>query len=167
MAVDAVAEHYGFGGFSNKFHAQSSSGSIGETKLLCMKPDTFMNLSGQAVGEALRFYKGKPEDMLVIHDELDLPLGKVQLKQGGGAAGHNGLKNIDRHIGKDYWRVRVGIDHPGDRDRVSDYVLSNFTNKEKSVMEPIIDAIAAHINLALEGEKSRFIMKIGEELGGV
>ncbi|MDZ7603170.1 MAG: aminoacyl-tRNA hydrolase, partial [Hoeflea sp.] len=126
MAVDEIARRHSFSGFSKKFRGEIAEGTIADQKVLLLKPMTFMNLSGDSVGDALRFYKLSPADLIVLHDELDIAPGKLKLKTGGGNGGHNGLKSIDAHCGKDYKRLRIGIGHPGHKDRVSPYVLGDF-----------------------------------------
>ena len=142
MAADAICRRHGFSASQKKFGGLLSEGALGGEKTLCLKPLTYMNLSGQSVGEACRFYKIAPENVIVIHDELALPLGDMRLKKGGGHAGHNGLKSIDSHIGQDYLRLRIGIGHPGQPELVSDYVLSNFSKAEMKTVEPQLDDIA-------------------------
>lgn len=118
MAVDRIAEDHGFGPWKARFQGQASEGRLGGAKVLLLKPGTFMNLSGQSVGEAMRFYKLAPQDVVVFHDELDLAPGKCRVKTGGGHAGHNGLRSLHQHIGPDYTRVRIGIGHPGRKELV-------------------------------------------------
>jgi peptidyl-tRNA hydrolase, PTH1 family len=149
MAVDAVAALHGFGPWRARFQAEACEGRFGDDKVVALKPQTYMNLSGQAVGEAMRFYKLTPAQVFVVHDELDLPAGKLRVKIGGGHGGHNGLRDIDSHIGKDYWRIRLGIGHPGDKNRVTDYVLSDFAKSERVWLEPLLDAVAAATPLLL------------------
>ncbi|MDP3525839.1 MAG: aminoacyl-tRNA hydrolase, partial [Hoeflea sp.] len=127
---------------------------------LLLKPMTFMNLSGDSVGDALRFYKLSPADLIVLHDELDIAPGKLKLKTGGGNGGHNGLKSIDAHCGKDYKRLRIGIGHPGHKDRVSPYVLGDFAKSDAEWLEPLLDAIAAHADLMAKGDDAGFMNKI-------
>ena len=160
MAVETIASAYGFSKWSKKFQGLATEGSIDGRKALLLKPQTFMNLSGESAGDAARFYKIPPENIIAIHDELDLPLGKLRVKLGGGNGGHNGLKSLDEHIGKDYWRVRVGIGHPGDKDMVSDYVLSDFAKAERKTMETMAVEIAKHIDLLLAGDEAGFMNKI-------
>ncbi|MFT6933075.1 MAG: PTH1 family peptidyl-tRNA hydrolase, partial [Paracoccaceae bacterium] len=126
MALDRIAEDHGFAPWRGKFQGSLSEGRLGSQKIMLLKPETFMNLSGQSVGEAMRFFKLTPEDITVFHDELDLVPGKVRVKQSGGHAGHNGLRSLHAHIGETYTRVRLGIGHPGHKDRVAAYVLSDF-----------------------------------------
>lgn len=147
VIADALADHYRFPAYSSKYQAHCAQGAIGDTKALLCKPQAFMNLSGQSVGEAARFFKIEPPKVLVLHDELDLPLGKVRIKQGGGHGGHNGLRDIDRHIGQDYWRMRIGIGHPGHKDAVHGYVLSDFSKAEREVVEILAKAICTHLPL--------------------
>ncbi|HVO04412.1 MAG TPA: aminoacyl-tRNA hydrolase, partial [Candidatus Cybelea sp.] len=115
MAADAIVRRYSFGPIKERFHGLAAEGTIEGEKVLALAPQTFMNDSGRAVQAALQFYKLQPEDVIVIYDEIDLPLGKVRVKRNGGAGGHNGIRSIDAHIGPDYWRVRIGVDHPGQK----------------------------------------------------
>lgn len=138
MAVERIAEDHGFAPWRGKFQGKVSEGVLGREKVILLKPDTFMNLSGQSVGEAMRFYKLTPADVVVFHDELDLAPGKVRVKTGGGHAGHNGLRSIHQHIGADYDRVRMGIGHPGHKDRVAGYVLSDFAKAELGWLDDVI-----------------------------
>jgi len=142
MAVDAIARAHGFGPERAKFQGRLAEGALGAEKVLILKPETFMNLSGQSVGEALRFLKLTPADVTVFHDELDLEPGRLRCKQGGGHAGHNGLRSLHQHIGPDYARVRLGIGHPGDRNRVADYVLHPFHKLDRAWLDPLLDGIA-------------------------
>lgn len=142
MAVDAIIRRHSFGPEREKFSALLSDGRFGAAKVIALKPQAFMNLSGQAVGEAMRFFKLAPEDVVVFHDDLDLAPGKVKVKQGGGHGGHNGLRSLDAHIGKDYWRIRLGIGHPGHKDRVTPYVLGDFSSADRDWLEPLLDGLA-------------------------
>lgn len=132
MAVDRIAADHGFGPWRNKFQGAVAEGRLGTEKVLLLKPGTYMNKSGQSVGEAMRFFKLAPEDVTVFHDELDLAPGKCRVKTGGGLAGHNGLRSLDAHIGPAFQRVRLGIGHPGHKDRVSGWVLGDFAKAEQS-----------------------------------
>lgn len=147
MAVDALAEQSDSPNFSKKFHGLAAKTSLGGEQLLLLKPETYMNESGRSLQAAMTFFKIPPEKVIVLHDELDLPTGHIRIKQAGGHGGHNGLRSIDAAIGKDYWRVRIGIGHPGDKNRVHDYVLSNFTAEEQSVIGPVFEDIARHMPL--------------------
>lgn len=135
------------------------------TTIYFLKPQTYMNLSGDSVAAAARFYKIPADHILVLHDELDLPAGKLRIKQGGGDGGHNGIKSIDAHMGEGYWRVRIGIGHPGDKALVSDYVLSDFSREEWKVQETMIEKIANYFPLLLQNDSATFMNKIAEKLG--
>ncbi|MBC7281370.1 aminoacyl-tRNA hydrolase [Hoeflea sp.] len=165
MAVDAIARRHSFSGFSKKFRGEIAEGTLGGDKVLLLKPMTFMNLSGDSVGEAMRFYKLGPADIIVMHDELDLAPGKLKLKTGGGHGGHNGLKSIDAHCGKDYKRLRIGIGHPGHKDRVNPHVLGDFAKSDALWLEPLLDAIADHAELMARGDDAGFLNKIALATG--
>lgn len=166
MAVDAIHRARGFSPWSKKFRAEISEGTIGFEKVLLMKPQTFMNLSGESVGEAMRFYKLEPKDLLVIHDELDLPAGKARLKVGGGHGGHNGLKSLDAHCGKDYRRLRLGIGHPGVKEAVHGHVLGNFAKADAVWLDPLLDEITHNADMLVKGQDSQFLNKLAVALGG-
>lgn len=142
MAVDAIADAHRFGPERKKFQGLLREGEIGGAKLFALKPQTFMNDSGQSVGAAMRFYKLTPADVVVFHDELDLAAGKIKVKAGGGHAGHNGLRSIDEHIGAEFRRVRIGIGHPGDKTRVTGHVLGDFSKADQEWLGPVLDALA-------------------------
>jgi PTH1 family peptidyl-tRNA hydrolase len=165
MAADAIARRHSFSGFSKKFRGEIAEGTLAGEKALIIKPMTFMNLSGDSVGEAMRFYKLSPSDIIVIHDELDLAPGKLKLKVGGGHGGHNGLKSIDAHCGKDYKRLRIGIGHPGHKDRVNPHVLGDFAKADQQWLEPLLDAIADHADLIAKGDDAGFLNKIALATG--
>lgn len=160
MAIDRIAEINRFSAFKKKFGGLLAEGSIEGAKVFLLKPLTYMNLSGEAVASAASFYKIPPERIIVFHDELDLPLAKIRVKQGGGHGGHNGLKNIDSHLGKDYWRVRIGIGHPGDKEMVTNHVLSDFSKGEQKAVDTQLAALSEHIALLLAGDEARFMNKI-------
>jgi PTH1 family peptidyl-tRNA hydrolase len=164
LAIDEIVDRYGFSGPQAKFHGEFFQGEIDGTKVFALKPQTFMNKSGISVSEAARFYKVPVENVIVLYDELDLVPGRIRVKQGGGSGGHNGIKSIDSHFGKDYWRVRIGIGHPGDKNQVSSYVLSKFTNKEKQIFDETIDAAAEAFPLLAEGESEKFMTKVALQL---
>jgi len=148
MAVDRIAEDHGFGPWKAKFQGRLSEGRLGGEKTLLLKPETFMNLSGQSVGEALRFFKLDAGDVTVLHDELDLAPGKARFKQGGGHAGHNGLRSLHGHIGDGYARIRLGIGHPGRKELVAGYVLHDFARADADWLADLMDGIsdgAAHL----------------------
>ena len=142
MAVDRIAADHGFSPWRQRFQAEMSEGRVGSEKVVLLKPLTFMNLSGQSVGEAMRYLKLTPEDVIVIHDELDLAPGKCRVKLGGGHAGHNGLRSIHQHIGENYHRVRLGIGHPGHKDRVAGYVLSDFAKADADWLDDLLRGIS-------------------------
>ncbi len=156
MALDAVADRHGAGPWKAKFQGQLAEARIGTDKVWLLRPQTFMNLSGQAVGEAMRFHKLTPADVVVFHDELDLAPGKLRVKMGGGHAGHNGLRSITQHIGEGFRRVRLGIGHPGHKDRVSGYVLSDFAKADQDWLAPLLDEVARAAGDLAAGEDARF-----------
>lgn len=156
MALDRIAEEHGFGPWRSKFQGMISEGTLGGTRVLLLKPTTFMNLSGQSVGEALRFYKLTPADVTVFHDELDLAPGKLRCKTGGGHAGHNGLRSIHQHLGESYARVRLGIGHPGHKDRVAGYVLQDFAKSETDWLDDLLRGIAKGAPWLAQGKPDRF-----------
>jgi PTH1 family peptidyl-tRNA hydrolase len=160
MAVDDVAHHHRFGPWRNKFRSQIADGTLGGEKVLAAKPATFMNDSGHAVGEMVRFYKLGLDRVVVVHDDLDLAPGKCRVKRGGGAGGHNGLRSIDRHVGNDYWRIRLGIGHPGDKRLVHDYVLHDFAKSDEDWLDPLLEAVAEAAPLIAAGEPDRFMSKV-------
>jgi peptidyl-tRNA hydrolase, PTH1 family len=142
MAVDAIAASHSFPAERKRFSGVAAEGKLGGETVLLLKPQTYMNESGRSVGEAIRFYKLDLGDVTVFHDELDLAPGKVRVKRGGGVAGHNGLRSLTAHIGNDYWRVRIGIGHPGHRDLVTHHVLRDFAKADRDWLKPLLDAIA-------------------------
>jgi PTH1 family peptidyl-tRNA hydrolase len=165
MAADAIARRHSFSQWSKKFKGEIAEGQLAGEKVLLIKPQTFMNLSGDAVGEAMRFYKLTPADLIVIYDELDLAPGKVRVKTGGGNGGHNGIKSIDAHCGKDYRRLRLGIGHPGDKERVNSHVLGDFNKSDHAWVDPLLDAIADHFALLVSADESGFLNKLAVATG--
>lgn len=165
MAADALQQRPSFGPWSKKFRAQISEGEIAGEKVLLMKPQTYMNLSGEAVGEAMRFYKLGPENIIAIYDELDLAPGKARLKVGGGHGGHNGVKSLDAHCGKDYRRLRLGIGHPGAKELVHGHVLGDFSKADQTWLGPLLDAIADNAEILVKGEDSQFLNKLALATG--
>ena len=157
MALDQIASDHGFSPWKSKFQAQISEGKFGSTKVILLKPQTFMNLSGQSVGEAMRFYKLAVDDVTVLHDELDLAPGKCRVKQGGGHAGHNGLRSIHSHIGADYGRVRLGIGHPGHKDAVAGYVLRDFPKADEVWLDDLMRGISDGAASLADGDGGRFM----------
>jgi len=161
MAVDAVARRHSAAGFRSRFKGELAEASIGGERVLLLKPQTFMNASGESVGEAARFFKLLLSDIIVIHDEIDLRPGKLRVKRGGGSAGHNGLRSIDALLGPDYWRVRIGVGHPGVKELVQPYVLQNFPGEELTVwVEPLLSAVAETIPLLVSGAPDAFMSEV-------
>jgi PTH1 family peptidyl-tRNA hydrolase len=165
MAVDAVAEVHGFSPEKKGFQGWTREGRIGAEKILLLKPATFMNESGRSIGEAMRFYKLAVEDVTVLHDELDLAPFKVKVKTGGGTAGHNGLRSTEAHIGNPFRRVRIGIGHPGHKDRVTGHVLGNYAKAEMDPLSDMLGAIAAEAGWLAQGDDARFMNAIALRLG--
>lgn len=160
MALDVIADMHDFGPVQKKFQGWAQEGRIGTQKILLLKPATFMNESGRSVAEALRFYKLGTDALTVFHDELDLAPFKVKVKQGGGTAGHNGLRSIDQHLGPDFRRVRIGIGHPGHKDRVTGYVLGNYAKSEQDDLVDMLGAIAAEAEWLAKGDDARFMSDV-------
>jgi PTH1 family peptidyl-tRNA hydrolase len=160
MAVDEIVRRHSLQVFRDKFNGQLTEGIIGSDRVLILKPSTFMNDSGRSVIAAADFYKLRPKDILVIHDELDLDAGKLRLKTGGGHAGHNGLRSIHAHIGDGYRRLRIGIGHPGNKSMVSSHVLRDFAKADAEWLEPMLASVADHIELALVGDDADFLNKV-------
>jgi PTH1 family peptidyl-tRNA hydrolase len=164
MAVDAIAETYGFSTEKKQFQGWVREGRVGNEKVLLLKPGTFMNESGRSVRAAMDFYKLAPEDVTLFHDELDLVPMKVKVKRGGGTAGHNGLRSTDAHIGPDFRRVRLGIGHPGHKDRVHGYVLGNYAKSEMDALADMLGAIAAEAPWLAAGDDVRFMNDVAMRL---
>ena len=166
MAVDTIAEVHGFSPVQKKFQGWTQEGRIGGEKILLLKPATFMNESGRSIGEAMRFYKLAPEDVTVFYDELDLAPFKVKVRRGGGTAGHNGIRSTDAHLGPEFRRVRIGIGHPGHKDRVTGHVLGNFAKAEMDDLADLLGAIAAEAPWLAKGDDVRFMNDVALRLGG-
>lgn len=164
MALDTIAESYSFSDPRRKGSCLLREGQINDEKVLAVKPLAFMNRSGLAVGEIAKFYKFPPEKMIVIHDDLDVPPGKVRVKQGGGAGGHNGLRSLDLHLGQNYWRLRIGIGHPGSKNLVSGYVLRNFPLEERDGLVNVLQSIAYEIPYLIKFDSETFMNKIALRL---
>ena len=160
MAADEIIRRYNLSPRQSRHHASVAEGMIGGEKVLLLKPKTFMNDSGRALGSAVRYYKLRPRAVTVLYDELDLAPGKVRVKRGGGHAGHNGIRSISSHIGQDYRRARIGIGHPGDKKRVHGYVLSDFSKSENIWVAKTIDAIAEALPLLITGDDTGFMTRV-------
>lgn len=161
MAIDVIARRHGFSPWRQRFKGMVAEGVVGGEKILALRPLTYMNLSGESVQAAAGFFKIEPAGITVFHDELDLAPGKVRVKRGGGAAGHNGLRSMDQMLGSpDYWRVRLGIGHPGDKNRVTGYVLSDFSKEDLAWLLPCLDAVADAAALLVEQKAEEFMTRV-------
>jgi PTH1 family peptidyl-tRNA hydrolase len=160
MAAGAIARRHGFSPAREKFHSLAAEGTLAGDKALILWPQTYMNDSGRAVQAAMQFYKAEPNDLTVLYDEIDLEFGKVRVKKGGGAAGHNGIRSIDAHVGADFWRVRIGVGHPGVKGLVKHYVLHDFDAEEKPELETMVGAIADNFALLFERGHEHFMTKV-------
>ena len=165
MAVDQIARAHRFGPWKRKFQGHAADGEIAGEKVLLLKPDTYMNESGRSVGEAARFLKIPEADIVVFYDEIDLGPSKLKVKTGGGNAGHNGLRSISAHLGNDYVRVRIGVGHPGAKELVARWVLSDFAKADQAWLEPLLDAIAKAAPRLLKDDQSRFLTDVAKDLG--
>jgi PTH1 family peptidyl-tRNA hydrolase len=163
MVVQAIAKRREIAPWRRRFQGVAVEGTIGGEKVLLLLPGTYMNESGRAVGEARHFYKLEPADVVVFHDEVELPLGKVRVKVGGGNAGHNGLRSISEHIGNDYRRVRLGVGRPGHKDLMQSHVLQDFARSEKPAVEALCDFVAENIELLIEGKDSTLRLNFHEQ----
>jgi PTH1 family peptidyl-tRNA hydrolase len=164
MALQRIAERHGFGTAKSRFKGITVEGRIAGKKILALKPTTFMNRSGDSVAEAAQFYKVPPNRIIVLYDELDIAPGKMKAKLGGGAAGHNGIRSIDGAIGPSFWRVRIGIGHPGHKELVHGYVLHAFAKSDRDWLDPMLDAIADEIGLMVDGQGELFMTKVAARL---
>lgn len=160
LAVDAIAERYRFAPWKARFQGVTTEGFINGMKVLALKPGTYMNLSGQSVGEAARFFKIAPENVIVVYDEIELAPGKVKAKKGGGSAGHNGIKSIDAHIGAEYWRVRLGVGRPDTKEKVTGHVLQNFSKADAVWLGPLLDAVGDAMPWMIAGNESKFLTRV-------
>lgn len=157
MAVDAIASAHGFSPFKSRFQGMAAEGRLGDAKVLLLKPSTMMNLSGQSVGEAMRYYKGSPHEVTVFHDEIDLAPGKCRAKTGGGHAGHNGLRSVHAHVGDSYHRIRIGVGHPGCKEAVPGWVLRDFSKADQDWLDPLIEGIVDGAPHLARGDTGRFM----------
>lgn len=160
MVIDEIAKAWGFSSWRKRFQAETSEGLIDGQKVLLLKPTTYMNESGRALGEAARFYDVSLDDIFVVHDELDLPSGKMRTKTGGGHAGNNGIRSIKSHLGDEFHRVRIGVGHPGDKNKVASHVLKDFSKSDHQWLSLMIGTIADEIPLLLRGEAASFQNKV-------
>jgi peptidyl-tRNA hydrolase, PTH1 family len=160
MAVDEIVRRHGFSSWRQKFQSHTSEGKIGVERVVVIKPQTFMNESGSAAQAAMSFLKIDPSKVFVFYDELDLLAGKIRVKQGGGAAGHNGIRSLIAHLGPDFQRVRLGIGHPGDKNLVHHHVLSDFGKSDREWVVPMIDAVAENAGMLLDGKEATFQSKV-------
>jgi peptidyl-tRNA hydrolase, PTH1 family len=160
MTADEIHRRHGFAPWRARFEGEVAEGTVGDGKVMLLKPATYMNESGRSVGQAMRFYKLAPADIVVVYDELDLPPGKLRLKTGGSTAGHKGLRSIEAHIGKDFRRMRIGIGHPGARELVNGYVLHDFAKADEEWRQPLLAAIAENIGLVERGDDATFMNRI-------
>ena len=167
MAADTIADVHGFGPVQKKYLGWAQDGRIGAEKIVLLKPATFMNDSGQSVRAALDFFKLAPEDVTVFYDELDLEPFKLKVRRGGGTAGHNGIRSIDKHIGAEFRRVRLGIGHPGHKDRVTGYVLGNFAKNEMDPLADLLGAVAGEAAWLAAGDDVRFMNDVALRLAGI
>jgi peptidyl-tRNA hydrolase, PTH1 family len=160
MVLETIAKRHGFPPWRRRFQGVASEAPLGGERVQLLLPGTFMNESGRAVAEAMHFYKLGLSDVVVFHDELDLPPGKVRVKTGGGVAGHNGLRSITAHVGNDYRRVRIGIGHPGVKEMVHGYVLSDFSKADRAWVEALTDIVADNVELLARGQDASFQNKV-------
>ncbi len=167
MAVDRVVDQYRLGTWRTKFQGHTVQGEIDDTKVAVLKPMTFMNESGRAVSEAMTFYKIALEDVLVFFDEIELSPGKIRVRQGGGHAGHNGIRSLVSHIGEAFWRIRLGVGHPGDKNRVSGYVLQDFAKSDEDWVNTLVDAASDAVPLLVSGEDNRYMTQVAQTMHGV
>lgn len=165
MASDRIAAVHGFGPWRARFQGVVAEGRVGSANALLLKPQTFMNDSGRSVRRAVDFYKLELAAVSVFYDELDLVPGRVKVKQGGGAAGHNGIRSIIAHLGTEFERVRLGIGHPGDKDRVLGHVLSDFARSERAWLAAMLDAVAAELPWLIAGDPPRFMTEVARRTG--
>lgn len=166
MAVDRIADRHGFSPWRKRFRGEVAEGMVGRHKVLLLKPMTYMNLSGESVQQAAAFYKLPADAITAFHDELDLEPGRIRVKRGGGAAGHNGLRSMDRMLGtKEYWRVRLGIGHPGSRERVTGHVLGDFSRTDREWLDPMLDTLADEATLLADGKPELFMTRMAAQAG--
>lgn len=162
MTADSIVARHNLGAWRTKFQGQFTQGQLGSDKVVVLKPSTFMNESGRSVSEAMSFYKLELDDVIVFYDEIELAPGKIRVKKGGGHAGHNGIRSLVAHIGEAFWRVRMGVGHPGQKDRVSGYVLQDFTKADETWVTALVEASADATPLLVDGEDNRFMTDVAQ-----
>lgn len=162
MAADEIVRRHGFSPWRTKFQGELSDGMVDGQKVIALKPMTYMNESGRSILAAASFYKVRPEDIIVFHDEIDLAPGKLRVKRGGGHAGHNGLRSIHAHLGANYARVRMGVGHPGEKDQVKNYVLRDFAKADDAWLDPMLDGCAENLCLILNGDDPSYMSKVAQ-----
>jgi peptidyl-tRNA hydrolase, PTH1 family len=167
MTADSIVARHNLGAWRTKFQGQFAQGQLGGDKVVVLKPATFMNESGRSVSEAMSFYKLELEDVIVFYDEIELAPGKIRVKKGGGHAGHNGIRSLVAHIGEAFWRVRMGVGHPGQKDRVSGYVLQDFAKADEAWVTALVDASADATPLLVDGEDNRFMTDVAQVMRDV
>ncbi len=164
MAVDEIIRRHNLSADEKKFQGLISQGTIGGEKVLLLKPQTYMNLSGQSVQAAASFYKIPPDRVIVFHDEMDLAAGKIRVKFAGGAAGHNGLRSIDQHLGQNYWRVRLGVGRPDRKERVTGHVLGDFAKADRQWLEKLLASVADHAERLAGADMDGFMSKVAHDM---
>jgi len=160
MAVDEIALRYGLGPWRRRFEGRLAEGQVAGHRVLALKPETYMNESGASVSGALRFYKLEPSQVIVFYDEIDLAPAKMKVKLGGGAAGHNGIRSLISHLGANFWRVRLGVGHPGHKDQVHGWVLRDFPKADRKWVDKLTDAVARELPLLLDGDDGAFMSRV-------
>lgn len=160
MAIEKIAERHRFAPWRARFQGHIAEGVIDGEKVMALKPQTYMNLSGQSVGEAARFFKVHTSEIIVMYDEIELAAGKIKVKLGGGSAGHNGIKSIDAHIGPEYWRLRLGVGRPPTKEEVHGHVLSDFAKADQEWLAKLLEAVSDSIPLLIAGGESKFMTKV-------
>ena len=165
MAIDEIIRNHGVGAWKSKFQGHLHEAVVGGHRFICLKPQTYMNCSGDSVGAVARFFKIPVEEVIVFHDDLDIAAGKAKIKTGGGHGGHNGLRSIDAALTPQYKRIRLGIGHPGKKELVTGYVLHDFSKSDQVWLAPLIGAIATHLPLLLDGKDALYLNKLMEASG--